>query len=134
MFWENLKPMLGKLARSTFDKKKEWSLLYHAVFLSGLRCIIVYIDENCHAAIILNNLGIKALVRIWSKNYFFSWQSAEDVHNTTLTRGLYNCQLEKVIACLYGHGKQRKTKIKTHVPASRWYRGNKRVWWDQRQF
>ena len=38
--------------------KKEWSLLYHAVFLSGLRYRVVYIGENCQDANILNNVGI----------------------------------------------------------------------------
>ena len=53
-----------------------------------------------------------------SKNYIFRWQSVGDVHNirvgfckATKTSGLYNCQLEKVIACLYGPGKQGNTKI-----------------------
>ena len=53
------------------------------------------------------------------KYYIFSWQSAGDVDikipvgfcKTTQTSGLYICQLEKLIACLYDPNKQEKTKL-----------------------
>ena len=53
-----------------------------------------------------------------SRNYIFPWQSTGDVHNiisvgfckATQTSGLYDCQLEKIIACLYGPGLEREDK------------------------
>ena len=81
IFWGNLIPVLGKLLSSTFDKKRMIPYISFSVLtkLSGTDSI-VYINENCQAGIIFNNLGIWSLVGIWSQNYIFPWQSAGNVH------------------------------------------------------
>ena len=77
IFWGNLRPVLGKLVSPIFDKKKNDSFYiiqwpYHA-----LRYSIAYINENCPAAIIFDNIaryldfGIVA-----SKDYVFPWKSS----------------------------------------------------------
>ena len=74
------------------------------------RYSIVYINEKSQAAIIFNNIA-RYLVhgRVTSKDYIFFWQSSGcsqykygGVCKPVQTSGLYNCQLEKLIACLYG--------------------------------
>ena len=44
--WLNLRPVLGKLVSSTFDKKRM------------IPYILFSVNENCQTAIIFNNLGI----------------------------------------------------------------------------
>ena len=56
IFWGNLRPVLGNLW--DFWKKKNDLLYTIQCSYQALRYIIVYIDENCLAADIFNNLGI----------------------------------------------------------------------------
>ena len=99
-------PVLGKLVSSIFDKKRMIPLYIIQCSNQALRYNIVYINENL------------TLVGTWSKNYIFPWQSAVDIHSkicvgfwkTTQTSGLYNCQLEKLIAWLYGSWQREEYK------------------------
>ena len=50
--------LLGKLVSSTFDKKKNDTLYNIQYSYQALRYSIVYINQNCEAAIIFNNLRI----------------------------------------------------------------------------
>ena len=56
IFWGNLRPVLGKLVSSFFDKKNDplynIQCSYHV-----LRYSIVYFNENCQAAITFNNIA-----------------------------------------------------------------------------
>ena len=61
----------------------------------ALKYSIVYINENCQAAIIFNNIASYLdFGRATSKDYIFC--------KTTQTSRLYNYQLENLMACLYG--------------------------------
>ena len=64
IFLGNLRPVTSKLVSSNFDKKKNDPLYIIHYSHQALRYRIVYIDENCEAAmaIILNNLD-------FGKNY-----------------------------------------------------------------
>ena len=74
------------------------------------------------------------------RNYIFPWKSAGDVHNIiwvgfckpTETNGLYDCQLEKKIVCLYGPGLEREEKNWNPVASClALNREDKRDEWDQ---
>ena len=62
IFWRNLRPVLGKLVSSTFDKKTDPLLYITQFYYQALRYNIVCINGNFQAAIIFNNLGILTLV------------------------------------------------------------------------
>ena len=118
IFWGNLKPVVGKLELN-FWQKKNGTLYIIQCFYQALKYSIVYINENCQTVIIFNNLGIQTLVGTWGKNCIFLWQRAGNVHSiiwmgfwkTIQTSGLYNYQLEKLIACLYDPVREGKRKI-----------------------
>ena len=106
-------------ARCFWQKKNDPLYIIQCSY-QVLRYSIAYINENCQAAIIFKQSKYLDFGRTWSKNYIFPCQITGDAHNiiwlgfrkTTEISCLYNCQLEKLTACLYGPGKEGKTKIK----------------------
>ena len=57
IFSENLRLVLGKLVSSFFDKKRMILYISFSVLAKPLGIYsIVYINENCQAAIIFNNI------------------------------------------------------------------------------
>ena len=68
--------MLGKLASPFFDKKDDLLYIIQCSY-QALRYSIVYINENCQAAIIFNNIAMYLdFGRETSKDYIFSWKSS----------------------------------------------------------
>ena len=58
IFSGNLRPVLGKLVSSFFDKKRMILYISFSVLAKPLGIYsIVYINENCQAAIIFNNIA-----------------------------------------------------------------------------
>ena len=106
-FQGNLGPVLGKLGSSNFDKKR---ITPHSVFSPGFKVQYYLHWWKLSSYYFFINLGQE--LGIWSRNCIFPWQSAGDVHNTiwvgfckaAQTSGLYDCQLDKIIACMYGPG------------------------------
>ena len=72
-----MRPALGKLVSSFFDKKRKIPYIRLLIYLYIIRYSIVYINENCQAAIIFNNIArYLDFGTVTSKDYIFPWQSA----------------------------------------------------------
>ena len=68
--------MLGKLASPFFDKKDDLLYIIQCSY-QALRYSIVYINENCQATIIFNNIArYLDFSRVTSKDHIFPCQSS----------------------------------------------------------